>query len=486
MAERLGHQQQRLSLEISDRAVRSSFEVSWAALDEDLQAVFPQLAVFEGRSFSTAAVAYIAELDQFDVEDQLFALEALSLVREEGADRWWQHPLLADFALEKLGEHPDAFERMVHYYYHFAEKHHSDYAELEAEWGNVTSAIEVAHRLQQRRLLIEFITLLEGTWLSRARYVEARRAFALARDAAVFLGDEISHAQLLVSWSEVCIEQNDYAEAEEHLQTSLMLASNQDDRAGCASARYHLARIAIEQNRYAVASEYLQQCLVIRQELGNQLELARVYYRQARLHYDYGPDLDTATQMANRALTIQHSVNDTLGMIRTLRTLSQIASTRADYEVAKEHGERARQLSEVLGDRVELAANLYVLSHVYLSLADQGTALAMAEQSLSLYDKVGNRRLQAMLLNQLTKIYIARGEYERAAQNSARGIELFQEVGDKLGVAYAMQNRGDVDLRMGHADSSIKLWQSAIQIAQDIGHQGLVRSLTDRLHQIGA
>ncbi|MEZ4656945.1 MAG: hypothetical protein R2911_05185 [Caldilineaceae bacterium] len=55
--------------------------------------------------------------------------------------------------------------------------------------------------------------------------------------------------------------------------------------------------------------------------------MAKVYYRQARLHDDYGPNLDMATQMANKALTIQQKANDALGMIRTLRTLSQIAST---------------------------------------------------------------------------------------------------------------------------------------------------------------
>ncbi|MEZ4656944.1 MAG: hypothetical protein R2911_05180 [Caldilineaceae bacterium] len=62
MVERLGHQQQRLALEISDRAVRSSFEVSWAALDEELQGIFPLLAVFEGRSFTAEATAHLAEL----------------------------------------------------------------------------------------------------------------------------------------------------------------------------------------------------------------------------------------------------------------------------------------------------------------------------------------------------------------------------------------------------------------------------------------
>ena len=484
MVERLGHQQQRLALEISDRAVRSSFEVSWAALDEELQAVFPLLAVFEGRSFTSEAVASLSDLEQFDVEDYLFALSALSLVREEAENRWWQHPLMADFALEKLGANRQVFERMARYYYQFAEKHRTNYVELEAEWGNVMSAIEVAHRLPQRQLLIDFSMVLAAAWLARARYAEARRAFGWAQDAARFLGDAMAQAQLLVPWGEICIEQNDYQEAEEHLQTSFALFHKEGNRAGCADAHYHLARVAIEQNRYAQAGEYLQQCLAIREELGEPRALAQVYYRQARLHYDYGPNFAAAKQMATQALTIQQTVNDTLGMILTLRTLAQIASKQGDYELAKQHGEEARRRSEALQDRTELAASLYVLSHAYLSLDDKATAQEMAERSLELFSAVGNRRAEGLLLTQLTTIYIATENFERADQSSTRSIALLQQIGDNLGLAHSLQYRGDLDLRLGRVDDSLKSWRAAIQIAQRMGHHDLLHSLEKRMQQI--
>lgn len=484
MVERLGNEQQRLALGISDRAVRTSFEVSWDALSGELQALFPLLAVFEGRGFSAEAVAYLAGLGHFEVEDRLFALAALSLVRAEGEDRWRQHPLLADFALEKLGTRQEAFARMAQYYYHFAEKYRDKYAELEAEWGNIVSALEVAHRLQQRQLLIDLVMLLTDTWLSRARYAEARRAFALAQEALLFLADEVNYARLLVPWAEICIEQNDYQEAEEHLQTSMTLFDRHGNRAGWADAHYHLARIAIEQNQYAIADEYLKQCLAVREALGNQLDVARVYYRQARLHYDYGPDYETAKQRATKALIIQQSENDTLGMILTLRTLAQIASKQANYELAKEYGEEARRLSEEIQDRTELAASLYVLSHAHLSLSDQKTAQEMAEQSLALFREVGNRRAEAMLLNQLTNIYLANGKYERADLISARSIELFRQIDDHLGLAYAFQYRGDLEFQWGKLENSMKSWQSAIQIAKSIGHHGLLRALEERIGRL--
>ena len=251
-----------------------------------------------------------------------------------------------------------------------------------------------------------------------------------------------------------------------------------------AALHYHLARVAIEQNRYAQAGEYLQQCLAIREELGEPRALAQVYYRQARLHYDYGPNFAAAKQMATQALTIQQTVNDTLGMILTLRTLAQIASKQGDYELAKQHGEEARRRSEALQDRTELAASLYVLSHAYLSLDDKATAQEMAERSLELFSAVGNRRAEGLLLTQLTTIYMATENFERADQSSTRSIALLQQIGDNLGLAHSLQYRGDLDLRLGRVDDSLKSWRAAIQIAQRMGHHDLLHSLETRMQQI--
>ena len=105
MANRLRDEKQRLSvLSISDQEVRASFAVSWQALDAAHRRIFALLGLFNGRSFTAEAIAHIAELDLYTTEDQLFALSALSLIREEGKARYNQHPLLADFAREQMGD----------------------------------------------------------------------------------------------------------------------------------------------------------------------------------------------------------------------------------------------------------------------------------------------------------------------------------------------------------------------------------------------
>src|SRR4029077_19535384 len=101
MVSRLRTQINRLDeLHLGDRAVRASFLVSWAALDDAQKKAFAALAVFAGHSFSAPAFAHVAEIEgETQVLDGLVALSLLSAQEEA---RYKQHPLLADYAREKL------------------------------------------------------------------------------------------------------------------------------------------------------------------------------------------------------------------------------------------------------------------------------------------------------------------------------------------------------------------------------------------------
>ena len=178
MAERLRHVHHRLDLKISDRAVRTSFGVSWEGLDAAHRALFAQLALFEGRSFTAEAIAYVAELDLWTAQERLETLKALSLVREEGAERYRQHPLLADFAREQLGEDEASQRRLADYYLAFAQQHQADYAVLEPEWDGVMAGMEAAYGLAVWDVVMDYAEVFEEPWLARARYSDARGGYS--------------------------------------------------------------------------------------------------------------------------------------------------------------------------------------------------------------------------------------------------------------------------------------------------------------------
>ncbi|HUM70324.1 MAG TPA: NB-ARC domain-containing protein, partial [Chloroflexota bacterium] len=138
VVQRLRDEKQRLSeLKISDRAVRASFAISYDTLDTQERQMFALMGLFHGRSFAADLMAGIVAQDRYETEDQIFALVALSLAQEDGATRYRQHPLLADFAREKLAESGEEgvwYGRLAHTYLTFAQQHQHDYDALRPEW----------------------------------------------------------------------------------------------------------------------------------------------------------------------------------------------------------------------------------------------------------------------------------------------------------------------------------------------------------------
>ncbi|MEM7034011.1 MAG: protein kinase, partial [Chloroflexota bacterium] len=232
MAVRLHDEHHRLGLKISDQAVRTSFAVSWEGLSEDLQQIFPLLAMFAGRPFNAEAVATIAEIDLFDVEDYLDELVKLSLLNEEAEVYYRQHPLLADFAAEKLGDAPEVHQRFAKYYQAFVQANHDNPPLLEPEWDNISAAIQRAFAQDRWQIVTETTLLLIKPWSSQGRYHDARQALTKAVEASRHLQQPEQEAKLLVAWGEVCLEQNDYEEAITHLKKGIVCYRELEDQAG--------------------------------------------------------------------------------------------------------------------------------------------------------------------------------------------------------------------------------------------------------------
>lgn len=479
MAERLQHEEHRLGLEISDRAVRASFEVSWQALDEDLQRIFALQAVFAGRPFSADAVAYLAGSGLFDIEDQLYTLVALSLLREEGERYFRQHPLLADFAREKLTNADQAYARITDYYYNFVQENKQKYATLEPEWGNLAAAIETAYQQGRWSLIIDFTDALANTWLTRGRFSEARHAYALAQKAAIELDDQVGQATALLRWGEMCIEQNDYAEARQLLTGSQHLHYNLEEDAGIAATYYYLARVDIEQNRYDEAATALAQSLAIRQELGDQAGIAKVLVEQARIHYDLEA-FAASRALVEKAVAIQEQVGAQQALLPSWRMLAQIALLTGEYEQALSYAQQAQILSEALHDEGELAAAFYTLTCIYRYQQSFDLARLTGANSLDLCRRRGLRNIEALTLYQLSHVDRATGNVSQALELCLKAIEISCAIHDELQQAYSLLLVGDLYDLLSQTHARNQNWLAAETIAQRLQQPWLIEQLGKR------
>lgn len=467
--------------------VRASFASSWRALDEDMRRSFALLAVFGGRAITADAFAPVAQMDKWPAQSRLTAFVALSLLTGEGQGRYRQHPLLVEFALERLVEltaqrpqdREEAYARMVCYYLAYAVEHQQDYADLEQDWDNLLAGMKEAYRRGMWPEVIGYAEALTDVWFAWGHFSEARQGYEWACDAARALADRQALAASLQQWGRACIEQGDYSEAEELLSASLQIFQELEDRLGVAGAQSRLGRLFYDKADYEAAQQVLTQAQRTFEEAGDERNTADVLYLQAMIQYDHD-ELEKAEHLGQTALALQQALDDKAGEMRTLTLLGEVAYDQGRYDFAIEKCEAALALGSQIQDKSETAATLYTLCKVLRRKGEALSALEKGRASLALSKQVGDRRGQAQTLSLLSEIHLDLGQASTALSQAAQSLELCDELGDSWGVVWVLYHMGRVHLALNQPADSHQVWAKALKIATSLEHP-LCKSLVERL-----
>lgn len=485
MAQRLQDEQQRLGLAISDSAVRTSFEVSWDALDEELQELFAQLAVFGGRPFTVEAIAAIADWNLYLTEDDLYTLTTLSLVQEVGETRYKQHPLLADFSAEKLGDNDSANERMVRYFLKYAQENQEKFAALDPEWENLLAAVQVAHEERIWRLVLDLTEALGTSWFRYGRYQDANTAYALAETAAKKLNSDEDLAQTLLCWAEVEVEQNKYDACWDHLETALPIFYRDEDTAAIARAKYLQGVVQFEQGHYEQAKAVLEACCQLQVENQDVVGEAKSKTVLGWICYETESDLETAESFAKEALALNTKQNNKVGIITALRLLTDIGIRRGHLKEAEAYTQKALEYSDKLNNLAEVGSINYQRIVIFSLKEEYDKAEEFAKETIALFRRLGNRRYEAMTMHELSYNFYLLRQYEQAQLLNRQTLAIYRQLEERLGYGYALRLSGDIFIKQDNVDQGLEALQEAKQIAIHIGHQHLLNQVEERLQQIG-
>jgi DNA-binding SARP family transcriptional activator/tetratricopeptide (TPR) repeat protein len=482
MAQRLQNEQQRLGLAISDSAVRASFEVSWDGLDEELQDLFATIAVFGGRPFTAEALAAVADWNLYLTEDDLYTLTTLSLVQEVGETRYKQHPLLADFAAEKLGDNDVANERMVRYFLKYAQENQENFEALDPEWENLLAAVQVAHDERIWRLVLDLTAALGTSWFRYGRYHDANTAYALAETAARKLDSEEDLAHTLLRWAEVAIEQSRYDEAWGWLETASKVFYQLEDGSGIARTEFHQSIILFEQSEYVSAKDLLLKNIEMYKQLDDPKAQAESLTQLAGVYVETESDTSLAKQTALRAIEINQKLADHAGLIKSLKWLSNIEIREGNLDAADQYAQRSLELSQNLNDSAEIALSTFQLIVVQSLREEYDEAQKLAEDCLKIFRQLGNKRYEAMVLHELSLNYVLCGEAAKAMPLTQQTLQIYRDIQDRLGYGYAMRQLGDILQRLDHPAEGREAWQEAYQIAKFLDNANLLQQMEKRLN----
>ncbi len=482
---RLKDEQGRLAeLRLSDREVRASFAVSYQVLEPGRQRAFQFLGVFGGRAFTPPALAAVGMFEKFRAEDHLFALEAVSLVQAAGAAHYRQHPLLADFAHELLGPDQMAELRMINYYLKFARDHAGDSKTLEEEEENLAASLRAAYQQQAWKIVLAFSQALKDYWFVRGRYGEARQGYRWADEAARKLNGGQGDAEIYFHWGRACMEQKDYAEAEERLRQSLQLYTALGQPQGVAANQVHLARIALERGSYEEAQALLDDCQRIRAALNDQAGLAEVLYTSARIAYFRG-SMESATQAGRQALMIQYAENDEQGAILSLNLLASVAFELEKYPLADDFARQSLDLCDKTNNMPDRVQPLLILGDVRRKQERMEEAVEFFAISLDLLKKIGDLELQAEALYSLSKAYLAKGESGPALEAAQKSLALCETNSAPLLMIYVLVQLGDVHQKLGQPAAARQHWTRAHDLAESIQAAQGIKVARSRLDAAG-
>ncbi len=458
--------QSRLSaLQVGDRAVRVSFEVSWGMLSEQLQEAFCALAVFEGKSFSADAFAALLTHSLPFSAATLSDLVALSLLTPLDGQRYRQHALLADFAFEKAPNLSIYQERMIAHFTAFATQHADDPNFLQTDWHNLLSVVHTAHARADWQQTLALVNAVTPTFSKLGHYNDARTILPLARTAAQYLCDPLNEAYILHNWGAVCIEQNDYEEAQSLLEAAYELV---DDPLFVSDVMLDLARLAIERGIYEDAHQWLIEAQEIKQKLADERGLGLVHYRLARLCLRNGA-LESAENHCKSA-TKKLKTTSPAYFVRTLQTYATILVQMRQLDLANTICQEALQTASQLNNTDLMASVLYISLICAIRADNYEKAKMLAEKCITTYSMMGATKDEGLVYYELSNLERKRNQPEIALQRVEQSIHLFRQVDAVFSLVYALWQRGIILKELNRIQDARRAWQDTLEHARSVRH----------------
>ncbi len=411
------------------QSMRAVFEYSWQMLSLVEQDVLTQLSVFRGQFDWNAA--------QSLVDFTLLTLTNLcdkSLLQhiQTANGTWYQmHPLLKQFAVEKLGNEQKVLLQANHaaYYGRYLSQRVEQFRgpELADVLQELTQNIEDIRAgwlwtIEQERidLIGEYCFSLYQFYALRNWNFEGRDMFRKAVD-------------VVQKFNDVPLPQMDPTDAHLLLQLSTRLAE------------------------FCTAS-------------GN---------------------LDEAETLLQVGKEMGHFFEDPVELALVYEKYGMIVYRRGQYEAALESLQYGYKIAEEIDSKQSQAHILMSMGAVARDMTNYAQAASYFEQSLSLYRELASQWGYAHAMRLLAWILYQQGDYEGAVHYLDQSFAEFQQLNDQIGVAHIWYTRGQIACAEAQYDQAQKLFNQGLTLFQTgnflkgvaISYEGLAK-VASKLQQI--
>lgn len=389
----------------------------------------------------------------------LTSLVDKSLLRLSPQGRYDFHPLLHQYAAQKLAELPA--ER------HETRAKHSQY---------FLSLIEASHKAGEHSYTKD----------CSEEYQNLLAALAWSQEA----GEALTGLRLGNALAPFWLSQSYFGEGSHWLATVLAHPGARAPSEERAKALIGASRIATRKSDRALALDYGKEALEIAQTLGLEELRARVFLILGSESEFRGRVEEGRNHFQTALALAQKQGHDELAA-QALFLLGNLEGKWANYEQSRTLLEESLTLLRKLGLKIQIAHNLNNLGFMLWLSGDLKAARAYLEEAVTLALAVPDPYFACTARSNLGGVMQDLGDLHSAQTLARQALEFRYEHKDKFGLAYSMENFANLAAVQGNFRRAIRLWGVSERLHQEIGspmpplwlsrHLRFVASARDRL-----
>ncbi|SFP19211.1 DNA-binding transcriptional activator of the SARP family [Actinomadura madurae] len=199
--------------------------------------------------------------------------------------------------------------------------------------------------------------------------------------------------------------------------------------------------------------------------IGSPARVAR-FARVLAGHLESRGHWDAAARLHTQAIEALQGLDDPPGTARALADLSLIRFRVGDYDTAMENAEKALEIHRSTGDRRGEADILGHMSLIHWHQSHFPEALAYCREALEIHRALGDRHGEAESLDHTAIFLEFTGDHREAERLRLEALAIFTDIDDPRGRTLALNNMGDLMIRMGDIDRAAEYYAQTAGAAE--------------------
>lgn len=268
-----------------------------------------------------------------------------------------------------------------------------------------------------------------------------------------------------ISW-----QQGDYKIAEKYFCEAIDIYQNTavKDREGLANATHMYGHVVFDLQDYAQARNYFEQSLMIFREIDNKANIVTLESDVGNIDYHVG-DYHSAKEKYIECLEISREMGDRALIAANLLRLGNIYRLESDYEKAGDLYNESLVITREMEWNLELASNLHRLGYVSQSRGDFQAAAELFSESLDMQQEMGNKQGIAECLAGLAGLAVVCGKVKEGIRLYAAIEAYLEEFSVPLGPADRAEWERDLSTAKNLLDKKEfhKHWTEGVEYSPD-------------------